>query len=875
MAGSSHSISYTSNEDDNLTKLENEIELDESSSITTSSKRCSKVATLRGKKRKIIGKDKAIHVGETSGSVSETTDEFGTDDIAVTHIKPSASPDNSSVQATQDHRSFLTLIVHQNILGAAHYDTENCVMRVYKEISESLSFTNCLNICLNCYPDKIIVNAKQSSNLIDAINAQYFNDSEGTVEIVSSSLFMYETAKRRLQSLPFFSQSSAEFTDQQKDIWTGSVLDFGDKNSIKAAGALLRYIDQNRVGFELEESFIQAPILSISQVAVPLILNLDTDTFLALQIFQDESHPSMAKRGSSSSRKEGLSLFGQMDLTKSKLGSIKLKHWFKTPSKDVRVINERQEAIGYFALNENFDKVVAINDCLKNIKSLTKIIAKMHSSHISVHDWNIFYKTLYNSICIFDLCNSLENGIETIELIQKADFSNLREILAMITKIMDFEESKQKNRFVVKHGIDKELDEKKRVFSGLPELMTKVAEQELSGLDDKILECNVIYLPQLGYLLAIPHYPFIKEADGYPLRNLEFMFLSNGTLYYKSDHTKELDRLLGDTQSEICDHESGIMHRLQNTILQHVDLIIKALDFSAQLDCIISIASFAKDNNLVFPKMTANKEINIYGGRHILHEMCSHQFVSNDSCFNQNDGFMKVVSGPNACGKSVYLKQTALIVYMAHLGAPVPADQAEICVCDSIFTRIKCVESVSINLSTFVLDLNQITKAVNRGTGRSLIVVDEFGKGTSQHDGVALYTAVLKHWLSKGKDCPFILAATHYHSIFKLKLLPPSPFVKFKTFDVISDDNGIVYLYKLVDGYCLRSQANHVAKVAGLKDAIIRRAEDVLELTSKQKSITSLWKCDKKHIEIVKMFMASNFEHVSGFKLFERELHKF
>lgn len=873
MAPMQPSVSFNLSSDssfDNITKLENEMELD-SSPISTVP--CSKRPKLKEKKPKRVINDLSLQRNNFSSDVSHdsTIDkEIDADDIIIDQTSQSANDSSISVA----NRSFLALILHQSSLGAAYYDTENCVLNVYKEISETDSFSNCLNMCLQCYPDKIIINAKQKSNLIDAINTHYFSDRESGIEIVSNSLFVYEMAKRRLQSLPLTSQLSSEATDEQRDLWASSVLDFSDKNSIKAAGALLRYIDQNRIGIELEDSFIQAPILAVAHVTVPLTLYLDNDTFLALQIFQDESHPSSVKRGLNSSGKEGLSLFGQIDRTKSKIGSLKLKHWFKTPSKDINVILQRQEAVGYFTLNENQDKVIALSDCLKNIKSLTKIIAKMSSSHISVNDWNVLYKTLYNSICLLDLCNSLENGIQAVELIQKADFSNLREILAMINKIMDFEESKQRNRFVVKHGIDIELDEKKRVFNGLPELMTNVAEQELSQLDSRVLECNVLYLPQLGYLLAIPHYQFIKEDDGYALRNLDFMFLSNGTLYYKSEHTKELDRLLGDTQSEICDHESGIMHRLQNTILQHVDLILKSLDFSAELDCIISIASFAKDNNLAFPKMTVNKKININGGRHILHEMCSHQFVCNDAFFNTNDGYMKVISGPNACGKSVFLKQTALIVYMAHLGAPVPADQAEICVCDSIFTRIKCVESVSINLSTFVLDLNQVTKAANRATGRSLITIDEFGKGTSQYDGIALYIAVLKHWLSKAEDCPFILAATHYHSIFKLKLLPPSPFIKFKTFDVISDDSGIVYLYKLVDGYCLRSQANHVAKLAGLDNRIIQRAEDVLELTSRKEHITSLWKCDSTHIRIVKMFMSSNFEDSLTFQNFVQEIHR-
>lgn len=846
---------------ENITKLENEIEQDNTPSHTNPPpKKRLKRSNISKKVKLLSSADKSA----TFSNVPIDSVELHADDIIANTTRPTL---NTSILSVSE-RSFLALIIYQSTVGAAYYDTENCVLNVFKEISETDSLSNALKICFQCNPDKVIINSKQNSKLVEVLNDNYFNEGENGVEVVASSLFVYDLAKRRLQTLTPSNSIRSEASNDHRDVWISSMLDFEDKNSIKAAGALLRYIDQHRIGIELEDSFIQAPILSICQVSLLSSLLLDNDTFLALQIFQDENHPSSAKRGILSSAKEGLSLFGQMNRTKSRLGSVKLKHWFKTPSRDVNVIKQRQEAIGYFSLNENLDKVMAFNDCLKNVKSLTKIIAKMASSQISVPDWNILYKTLYNLICITDLCNSIENGIEIIDLVGRVDFSGLKEILAMINKIIDFDESKAKNRFVVNHGIDKDLDEKKKVFNGLPELMTKVAEQELAALDSRVLECNVIYLPQLGYLLKLPHYSFIKEEDGYILQSLEFMFVNNGTIHYKSEHTKELDRLLGDTQSEICDHESGIMHRLQNTILQYVELILTALDFASDLDCLVSIASFAKDFNLVFPHITTDKSIIIQGGRHILYEMCSNQFVSNDISFNSSNGFMKIISGPNACGKSVYLKQVALIIYMAHIGAPVPATHAEVCLCDSIFTRIKCVESVSINLSTFVLDLNQITKAISNATDRSLVIIDEFGKGTSHHDGVALFASILKFWLSKDYECPFVLAATHYHSIFKLKLLPPSNLVEYKTFEMANDENGIIYLYKLIDGYCLHSQANHVAKLAGIDNIITQRAQEILDLTSMQMPITSLWKCDRIHTTIVERFLSLDFNVAGNFHQF-------
>lgn len=851
---------------DNLTKLENEIVFDDSPTSFMSNRKRKSGKSNRGKEKKMNKSSTHSLYTESPGTSLGIDIEPG-DIIADTTANV---PSMNETSVSNSDQSFLALIVHQNKVGAAHYNTDNCVLNVYKELPENDSFSTTTRICFQCNPDKVIINAKQNAKLVEVINQQFFNELENGVETVPSSMFVYDLARRRLLNLSTPSNDNQELSETHKNVWINSILDFEDKNSIKAAGALLKYIDQNRIGIELEDSFIQAPILAVAQVSAISSLYLDNDTYLALQIFEEENHPSALKRGAKSTSKEGLSLFGQMNGTKSSLGAVKLRSWFRNPSRDINSIQGRQEGISFFMSNENLEKVLALNDLLKSVKNLTKIIGKMTSSHISVNDWSVLYKTLYSLVCIMDLCNSRDHGIHTLNIGQdeESDISPLKEVLAMINKIMDFEESKIKNKFTVKYAIDRELDEKKRVFEGLPDLMTKVAEQELTTLDEKILECNVIYLPQLGYLLSIPQYPFIEEKDGYQLHNLEFMFMNNGTLHYKSERTKDLDRLLGDSQSEICDHESGIMHRLQNTILLHVDCILKAQNFATELDCLLSIASFSKDHNLTFPEITTQKCIIISEGRHILYEMCTNQFVPNDAKFSFESGLMKLISGPNACGKSVYLKQVALIVYMAHLGAPVPAKFAEICICDSIFTRIKCVESVSINLSTFVLDLNQITRAVNNATDRSLVIIDEFGKGTSQYDGIALFTSILKHWLAKGDACPFVLAATHFHSIFKLKLLPATPLAKYQTFGLASNSDGLVYLYKLTDGYSGHSYANYVAKTVGLDEGIIKRAEEILRLTSKGKPISSVWKCEQKHIDLVERFLETKFDDNDSFQRF-------
>lgn len=842
------------------TKLVNEMESDDTpsgpSANTTYSPR-----TNSGKRKRVKPPD---HLPRSNNvSYTDTSFSFG-DQLTAADItsvsRRNALVKDASLEKSVTERSFLSIVYYMGSVGGCYYDTEHCILILFHELPESEHFGNTLKMCYQMEPEKILVSSKQNQQFVDVLKHWKSTDEETSVELLPNSCFNLEVSKRRLLSLSSCAALPATASDTDKAVWINSVINFNDKNSVKAAGALMRYIDQNRIGVELEDAHIQSPIVSIQMLSMSTSLTVDSNTMSALQIFENELHPSSFKRGARSGLKEGLSLFGEMNRTKSKIGTIKLKHWFKTPSREIELLTARQNAIRYFALDENLDKTIAFQDCIKQIKSLAQIISKMTTSHASIPDWNTFYKTLYNAVCVSDLTNSIQDDIEIFLRIKGADFDELREILAVMNRIIDFEECKLKNRFVVKHGIDDELDEKKKTYNGLPDLMTKIAEKELSQLDPKILECNVIYLPQLGYLLALPHYPFLQEDDGFAVPGLDFMFLNNDTIHYKSESTKELDSLLGDTQSEICDHETGIMHRLQNLILGHTQTIIEILEFCSEIDCLISIASFARDYRLVFPQLVSDKVISVTNGRHLLQEMCTNQFVANDTHFSFEDGLVKLITGPNACGKSVYLKQVALIVYMAHIGAPVPADEATICICDSIFTRIKSQESVSINLSTFLLDLNQITRAVNGATSKSLIIIDEFGKGTLKFDGIALFAAVVKHWLSKEKESPFILAATHFHSIIALNLLPNSKFLRYETFEILEDDEGVVYLYKLIRGSCTHSQGNYVAKLAGIKDDILNRAEEILETTSLNKPIVARKKDQSSQFKIIKQFLEFDLE---------------
>lgn len=292
----------------------------------------------------------------------------------------------------------------------------------------------------------------------------------------------------------------------------------------------------------------------------------------------------------------------------------------------------------------------------------------------------------------------------------------------------------------------------------------------------------------------------------------------------------KLDKLLGDTRCDITDMETAIMHKLQDSILEHADVLLSVLDLSAELDCLLSLAACAREYNYIRPTITEDNIIEIEGGRHPIQEVCCSTFVPNDVQSNQQYGKIKILTGPNACGKSVYLKQVALIVFLAQIGSFVPAEKAKLGLVDRIFTRIRSLESVSVGLSTFMIDINQMAEALKSAGQRSLCIVDEFGKGTDMIDGLSLLCSSLKYWIDKGDNCPHVFLSTHFHSIIHQHLIPRSPLIKYLTLETLHNGEELVFLYQLVEGHTSSSYACHVAAQAGLPEDIVKRGNEASNL---------------------------------------------
>lgn len=567
--------------------------------------------------------------------------------------------------------------------------------------------------------------------------------------------------------------------------------------AIIAGGAVMHYLD-------LTEHKQVDHIRNIARIEEDNYVWLDKFTVRNLELF-------------GSVNENARTLNGVMDKTITPMGARMLRRWMALPLKTVQPIRERLSVVEHFLANNEQKQLFA--EHLNHICDLERIISRIATTRVMPREVLQLHTALRAIEPIKESGASSSNG--TLQRIAE-QLNPCRIISDRIAATIRTDAPNAMNKGgVIMQGIDAELDDLHNIaYAGKDYLLQiQEREEERTGIKLKVAFNNVF-----GYYIEVRN----TYKDKVPAEWIRKQTLT-GAERYITEELKEYETKILGAEEKILAIEQRIYNELVLAIAEYIDAIQLNANLLAQLDCMLSFASIAVENNYVKPDVNDSRRIDISQGRHPVIEKqlpVGEEFVANDVLLDSDSQQIIVITGPNMAGKSALLRQTALITLMAQMGSYVPAKAASIGYVDKIFTRVGASDNISQGESTFMVEMNEAASILNNVSDRSLILFDELGRGTSTYDGISIAWAVVEYLHEHAAAKAKTLFATHYHELNEME----SNFARIKNYSIAvrETNNKVVFLRKLVRGGTEHSFGIHVAKMAGMPPSVVHRANEIL-----------------------------------------------
>jgi len=575
--------------------------------------------------------------------------------------------------------------------------------------------------------------------------------------------------------------------------------------AISACGAIIHYLNETKHD-KLKH------INKISRIEEDNYVWLDKFTIRNLELYQ-------------TNHENGKSLIDIIDKTVSPMGSRLLKRWLALPLKNINAINERLNAVAFLVSDEN--KRIDFISFLKEIGDLERLISKVAALRVSPRELVHLKKSLV-------IISKLKTQIKTSNNSTLQSVAEQLNPCEIICERLQNELNEDAPISVLKgnvfnKGINVELDELRNIAFNGKDYLLQIQKREIEKTG--ITSLKVAFNSVFGYYLEVTH----LHRDKVPQDWIRKQTLTNAERYITPELKTYEEKILG-AEEKIMSIEQELFEKLVNDISEYIAPIQLNANLLAKLDVLCGFATLSIENNYHCPKINEGFAIEIKEGRHPVIEKqlpIGINYVSNSVYLDNDNTQIMMITGPNMSGKSALLRQTALIVLLAQIGCYVPAEEANLSIIDKIFTRVGATDNMSSGESTFMVEMNETASILNNLSARSLVLLDEIGRGTSTYDGISIAWSIAEFIHNQPINRAKTLFATHYHELNDMANL----FLRIKNYNVTIKESGnkIIFLRKLAEGGSAHSFGIHVARMAGMPNYVVDRANEILKKLEKNR----------------------------------------